>query len=140
MKIENVKVNTVDSDKLIEFLAIELKENQKLNIENFCVFDKYFAIDPDCCFNEISHAHLDGIIQPIIEIECRIKTYSENGSYKMRMDKPDFVKVISLSQYLKLSNEKKLTDFIRFNYNPRIQGNQNLLMKYIRQVLSVPTA
>jgi len=45
-----------------------------------------------------------------------------------------------LTDYLEMSKEVKLTDFIRFNYNPQIMGNQTLLMKYIRQSYAVPTA
>lgn len=140
MNISDVKVKSVKSEKLVEFLAIKLKENQKLNVENFCVFDNFFMIDSDCCFGEIINGHFDNVIQPIIEIECRIKTYNSDGGYSLRMDKPDFVKIILLSQYLELATEINLIDFIRFNYNPRIMSNQNLLMKHINQVLYVPTA
>jgi len=63
-----------------------------------------------------------------------------DGSYTMRMDKPDFVKTMLLADYVGMAKEVKLIDFIRYNYNPRIMGNQTLLMKYIRQSCAVPTA
>jgi hypothetical protein len=140
MKIENIIVKTVETEKLIDFLKIELKENQKLNIETFAVFENKFEIDPDCCFGEITKAHTDEKIDYVVNLECRIKNYKPDGSYSMRMDKPDFAKTMLLTDYLEMAKEVKLTDFIRFNYNPRIMGNQTLLMKYIRQSYAVPTA
>ena len=137
MKIENITVKTVETEKLIDFLKIELKENQKLNIETFAVFENKFEIDPDCCFGEITKAHTDKKIDYVVNLECRIKNYKPDGSYSMRMDKPDFVKTISLEDYISISEEVNLVDFIRFNYNPRISQNQSLLMKYIREACAV---
>lgn len=135
MNIQDVKVKTVDREKLIDFLAITLKANEKLSIESFAVFEEKFAIDIDCMFWEIQQEHFNNIIQPVIEIDCRIKKYKEDGSYSIRTDKADFAKTISLSDYLSMANEVKLIDFIRYNYNPRIQGNQRLLMQYINKSL-----
>ena len=140
MKIQDVNVKTVDTEKLIEFLAVQLAENEKLDIEKFAVFENKFEINIDCCFSEIHNGHFGTEIQPVIDIECRIKKYKPDGSYSLRMDKADFIKTISLEDYFKMATEVKLIDFIRFNYNPRIQGNQNLLMKYIKQSYAVPTA
>lgn len=134
MKIENIKVRTVDVEKLIDLLAIELPENEKLSIDKFAVYKNNFAIDIDCCFWEINNAHFKNEIQPVIDIDCRIKTYKPDGSYKIRMDQPDFTKTISLKEFLELSTEVNLIDFIRYNYNPRFQGNQNLLMEHINQL------
>ena len=130
MKIENVTVKTVEIEKLTKFLAIKLNEYEQLYISSFAVFEDKFGIDTDCCFWEIQNQHFNDEIQPVIEIECRIKKRTKDG-YSIRMDKPDFVKTISLKDYFNISKEVKLIDFIRYNYNPRIKGNQQLLMKYI---------
>lgn len=131
MNIKDILVRKVDKEVLITFLNIQLKENEKLHVENFCIFENLFVINIDCCFSEIKNQHINDNIIQVIEIECRIKKYTKEGSYTIRMDKPDFVKVISLSDYLSISSEVKLIDFIRFNYNPRIINNQKLLMKHI---------
>jgi hypothetical protein len=137
MKIENLTVKTVKRDKLIEFLAIPLNENEELNIDNFAVYEKMYGIDIDCCFWDIHDAMFDNKIQPVIDIECRIRKYNEEGGYSIRMDRADFVKTISLDDYFKIAEEVKLIDFIRFNYNPRITSNQKLLIQYIRQCTSL---
>ena len=131
MEIQDIKVKTVKTEKLIEFLAIQLDENEKLDIETLAVFETKFAIDIDCCFSEIKNQHIDSKIQPVIDFGCRIKRFKPDGSSTIRMDKVDFVKTISLENYFKIATEVKLIDFIRFNYNPRIQQNQSLLLKYI---------
>ena len=133
MKINDIVVNTVDNKKLTDFLAISLNSNEKLYFSKFCVYEDKFGIDIDCCFWNIENKHIDNKIQPVIDIECRIKKYTD-GIYSIRMDKPDFTKTITLEDYLKLSSEIKLTDFIRYNYNPRIIYNQNLLIKYINNL------
>jgi hypothetical protein len=137
MKIQDIKVKTVSIENLEKFLAIELPENQKLSIDNFAVFEDKFGIDTDCCFWELQAGHFNNKIQTVIDIDCRIKYFKENGSYSIRMDKPDFVKTISLEDYISISEELNLVEFIRFNYNPRIQQNQALLMKYIREACAV---
>lgn len=137
MNIQDIKVKTVDTEKLIDFLAIILSENEKLNIDTFAIFEDKFQISPDCVFSEIQNFHLNNKVQPVIEISCRIRIYKPDGSYSIRMDQPDFVKIISVKSYLRLATEVNLVDFIRFNYNPRITSNQNLLMKYIRNSYSV---
>lgn len=140
MNIQNVKLKTVEVEKLIDFLAIPLSENEKLSIDKFGIFEDKFQVDTDCCFSILQNGHFNNEIQVVIDIECRIKKFKEDGSYSIRMDKSDFVKTISLKDYLNMATEVNLIDFIRFNYNPRIQGNQSLLMKYIRQSYAVPTA
>jgi hypothetical protein len=47
------------------------------------------------------------------------------------MDGPDFIAVVPLEEFFKIAEDVKLIDFIRYNYNPRIQRNQVELMKYI---------
>jgi hypothetical protein len=137
MKIQDIKVKTVSIENLEKFLNIELPENQKLSIDKFAVFEDKFGIDADCCFWELQSGHFNNKIQTVIDIECRIKHYKENGSYTLRMDKYDFVKTISLEDYISISEEVNLVDFIRFYYNPRISQNQSLLMKYIREACAV---
>lgn len=132
MKIHDLNVKTVDTEKLINFLSIPLKENEKLSIDSFAIYGSQYEIDIDCCFCEIENAHFENKIQPVISIPCRIRKYNGDGGYSIRMDRADFIKTISLEDYLNLAKEVKLTDFIRYDYNPRIQGNQNLLMKYIK--------
>ena len=140
MNIKNVKIQVVETEKLIDFLAIPLKENEKLSIDTFGVFENKFEINTDCCFGEIHQAFFNDKIQDVIDLECRIKKYDAKGSYSIRMDRADFIKTISLEDYLKLSKEVLLVDFIRLDYNPRIISNQKLLMKYINASYAVPTA
>ena len=127
----------ISTEKLEQFLAVELGENQKLSTDSFAVFEDKFGIDTDCCFWELNKGHFNGKIQTVIDVECRIKNYKPDGSYSIRMDRADFVKTISLEDFLSVSEEVNLVDFIRFNYNPRISGNQNLLMKHIRASYAV---
>lgn len=136
MKIQDLEVKTVDKEKLIEFMKIELGENEELSVDNFAIFEELFGLDIDCCFWQIEHAHFEGKIQPVVEVTCRIKKMKEGG-YSIRMDRPDFVKIIPLSDLFNMATTVKLTDFIRFNYNPRISANQNLLMKHIRESRTV---
>lgn len=133
MKIENITVQHVKKEKLIDYLNIQLKENESLVIENFAVWSDKFGIDIDCCFWEIVDKYIDNNIVKCIELECRIKKYDGNGSYRLRIDKADFVKTITLNEYLELSEDVQLVDFIRLDYNPRITQNQKLLMEYIRE-------
>lgn len=137
MKIQDIKVKTVSKEKLEQYLSVELPETEKLYINSFAVFEDKFGIDTDCCFWELNKAHFNNKIQTVIDIECRIRKYKSDGSYTIRMDKPDFVKTISLEEYISISEEVNLVDFIRFDYNPRISQNQSLLMKYIRESFAV---
>lgn len=132
MNIQDIKVKTIDTEKLIELLQISLNENEKLDIDRFAIFEHKFQINADCCFSEIKKFHHNNKVRPVIEINCRIRTYKPDGSYSIRMDEPDFVKIIPVTYYVFLATEVNLVDFIRYNYNPRIMGNQQLLMKYIR--------
>jgi hypothetical protein len=133
IKLEDITLRTVEKDKLYNFLDIILPENQKLHIDTFAVYKDVCAVDTDCCFWDIHEQHFDGKIQPVLMIECRIKKYDSEGRYSIRMDKSDFIKTVPLSDYLSISQEIKMTDFIRFNYNPRIESNQRLFLKHIEQ-------
>lgn len=133
MNIENIEIRTVDNKKLIDFLNIQLEENQELHFDSFGIFEDKFGIDTDCCFWILQYNHINDKIVKTIDIEFRIKKLKpEGGGYSIRMDGPDFIKTISLEDYLSISENIKLTEFIRYNYNPRIQGNQKLLMQYIK--------
>ncbi len=132
MNIQDIKVKTVNTEKLIDFLGIELPENQKLSIDKLAVFEDKFQINIDCNFSKIQKYHFNKKIQPCIELEFRIKYHKPDGSFIIRTDCPDFISPILLEDYFQLATEVNLVDFIRFDYNPRIMGNQNLLMKYIR--------
>jgi len=131
MKIEQVIVQVPDIDKLIELINIPLPENQKLYIDKFAIFGTRYGIDADCMFWDLYSEYIDGVIKPVVSIGIRIKHFNKNGGYQIRMDKDDFVKNIAVDDLLKISTSQNLVDFIRFNYNPRIEGNQRLLMKYI---------
>ncbi len=133
MNIQDIKVKTVSVEKLIEFLAISLNQNEKLSIDKFAIFEDKFQIDIDCCFSLLIPVHFENKIQPMIDIPCRIKSYNSEGGYSIRTDRPDFIKSIKMEDYLKLATEVNLVDFIRLDYNPRITSNQKLLMKYINQ-------
>lgn len=132
MKIQDIKLKTVENEKLIEFLNVKLKENETLHIDKFAIYENLFEIDTDCCFAELQTQHVNDEIQPVIEIACRIKKRTPTG-YTIRMDKADFYKIISVNDYEKMATEIMLVDFIRFNYNPRIESNQRLLMKHIKE-------
>lgn len=131
MKIENIMVKTVELEILEKYFDFNLNENERISIDSFCIYKAHLEIDSDCCFCELIPKLHDGRIQFGIDIPCRIKKYNDEGGYSIRMDKPDFYVTIGLEDYLKRSKEVKLIDFIRYNYNPRIISNQNLLMKHI---------
>ena len=133
MEIKDVKVLVIQKEKLVDFLNINLKENQELSVDNFCIYASNFMIDGDCCFSEIQGTFVNGSITPILEIPCRIKTKTSNG-YTIRMDRPDFTQFVLLSDLKPIMEEKNIIEFIRYNYNPRIQQNQNLLLKYIKSL------
>ena len=134
MKLEHITVQHVNTEKLIEHLNIELKENESLVIEKFAVWSDKYGIDTDCCFWEIVDKHIENVVVKCIDLECRIKKFDGDGSYRLRMDKADFVKTITLNDYLELAVDVQLVDFIRLDYNPRISTNQRLLMKYINAI------
>lgn len=137
MNIQDIKIFAVESEALEKLMAIELPENEKLSVDRFALFENKFGIDPDCCFWPLELAHLDNKIQTVVEIACRIKKYDDKGTYSIRMDKPDFIKLIPIADLLAIATTMNLVDFIRFNYNPRISSNQNLLMKHIRESYTV---
>lgn len=135
MLIEKIKVSTVDKQELIKFLNIPLKENEELSVDRFAVYENEFAIDIDACFWPIEKEHFNNVIQDTVPIYCRVKKHHDDKSFSIKMT-PDFVKRISLKDYLTMATEVRLVDFIRYNYNPRIQANQKLLMKHIKVSLA----
>ena len=132
MTIQDITVQVVNIEKLIAHLDIPLPENQKICIDQFAIYEDKFDIDIDSNFCDINVHISEKQICRCVEIPIRLKTYNEKGSYSIRMDRADFIKVLPLSEVLALAHEQKLTNFIRFNYNPRIISNQKLLMKQIR--------
>lgn len=128
LKLKDMLVQVVDEKKLVEFLAVELPKNQELYLHSFAVWNNHFEVTPDVCFSEIYCHHFNGEIQPVLEIECQIKKWNEERT-SYSVGGVDFIKVMALKDYLALSVEKKLTDYIRYNYNPRIMSNQRLFVK-----------
>jgi hypothetical protein len=136
MNIQDIKVKTVSVEKLIEFLAIDMPKGQKLSVDTLAVFEDKFQINTDCIFCRIQNYHFNKKMQPCIELEFRIKNYKPDGSYTIRMDRPDFIYPIPLEDYFQIATEVNIVDFIRLDYNPRITSNQKLLMKYIKDSYS----
>lgn len=134
MNIQDVIIRTVEVEKLEKYFNFPLRENEKIELSRFCIYKANYEIDTDCFFSEINPKLHDGKIQFVIDIPCRIKKYDADGNFSMRMDQPDFYATIPLNDYLLISTEVMLVDFIRYNYNPRIISNQNLLMKYINKI------
>lgn len=130
MKIEEIIVKTASKDEIIKLINIQLEEDQEIYFNKIAVYRDLYDIDPDCCFSQINQHHIKGKIIPVLEIECRIKKRTPDG-YTIRMDGPDFIAVVPLEEFFKIAEDVKLIDFIRYNYNPRIQRNQVELMKYI---------
>ena len=134
MKFENITLKTVTEEKLIEFFAVELPEHEALHIPKLAIYEDKFWLDVDCCFNYLETHHVDGKLTKVIEFDCRIRKYNDQGGYSIRMDQADFVKQISLDDYLKLAHDVKFTEFVRFNYNPRIVDNQSMFMKHLKRL------
>jgi hypothetical protein len=132
-KIEEISIKTVDQNKLIDFLAITLNDNEELYIDKFAIYEDKWCVDTDCIFWPIQKKHIDGKIQSVLDIDCRIKKLTAERGWTLLIDMPDFVKSILLDDFIKISNEVKFIDFIRYNYNFRIRVNQSLFMKYINQ-------
>lgn len=136
MGIEKIVVRRVCVEKLIAFFDVQLQENERLYFDDVAVWNDTFWISTDCTFSSVVDRHYDSKIHKVIDVECRVNKYKEDGSYSMRMDKPDFVKAISLEDFKSVSDEWFLKDFIRFNYNSRIISNQKLFMEYVREVVT----
>lgn len=131
MKIDSIKVNVVSEKDLVNFLNVKLKHKEELSVEYFALWEDKYCITPDCTFWEVTDRWYNNKSNKVIDIECRVKKYNNEGGYSIRMDKSDFVCTITLKDYLALAKEVDLIEFIRYNYNPRIQANQKLLMEYI---------
>jgi hypothetical protein len=135
MKFENITLKTVPTEKLIAFFAVELPENEALDIPKLAIYEDKFWLDVDCCFNYLeTHFVALGKFVKMIEFDCRIKKFNDQGGYSIRTDQADFVKQISLDDYLKLAHDVKFTEFVRFNYNPRIVDNQSMFMKHLKRL------
>lgn len=130
-KIEDIKVRFIKSEQLEKILGIEVPINHRLNISKECVFEDAFMINTDCNFSNINTWHHNEEIQKCLIFDCSFDAKTETG-YKIGVNR--FGKMISLTQFLLLASEMPLIEFIRFNYNPRIIGNQNLLMEHINEL------
>lgn len=134
MKIEDVKVFQLDKDKLTEKIKINsLKEQDELRIESIAIFSHHFDIDTDCCFSRLNNQLIDSEIKTVINIPCRVVTKNENGGMSFSA-MPNFYITLTIAEFKEVANEVFLTDFIRFNYNPRIKKNQEMLLEYIKNV------
>lgn len=133
MNIHSIKVKVVTDKNLINFLKVKLNKNEELSIDSFALWEDKYCVTKDCTFWEVTDRWYNDKSNKVIDVECRIKKYNETGGYSIRMDKADFICSITLKDYLSISTEMLLVDFIRFNYNPRIIDNQKLLMEYINE-------
>ncbi|MFB9055037.1 hypothetical protein ACFFVB_18295 [Formosa undariae] len=131
MGLENKVIQTVKNDKLIDFLNIKLNQNEQLMINSFAVLYGEWLIDPDSCFWPVCTRYENNEFIKYIDIECRIKKQNPDGSFRFRIDRADFIHSIKLTDYIYLSEQMMLTDYLRYNYNPRIIRNQNLLIEAI---------
>jgi len=130
--LENVKVRVIDTEKLKEIFAINVPDNQRLVIRRECVFADCFMIKTDCQFSEIQLYHHKENIQKCLLFECSFDTKtSENG---WGIGTTRFGKFMTFNDFLHYSKLIPITEFIRYNYNPRIIGNQNLLLEYINDL------
>jgi hypothetical protein len=135
MNIESISVKKVERDILKESLKIPVTDNSLLEIRNFCVYEDAFCIDNDCVFWEIENKYFEGKVQKVISIPCWLHIVDSNG-FQSTHYYSDFSADISLEAYLKMAERINLTDFIRYNYNPRIISNQRLLLKFISELKS----
>ena len=104
----------------------------KLSADSFAVFEDKFGIDTDCCFWELNKGHFNGKIQTVIDVECRIKNYKPDGSYSIRMDKADFVKTISLEDFISIASYllKDQSSIYMVHRPERLVDILSLLRKY----------
>jgi hypothetical protein len=140
MKITDVKVRVLNLDKLINESGYKIPDCQLL-LPNVALYENLFLIDTDACFSLIEKyiVNQDGgfYFTQAIELNCRIEkigSTDSNGVTKSSISsKDDFNWILLIEDIEEFLIEKPLVDFIRYNYNPRIISNQNLLMEYINK-------
>ncbi len=134
MDIKDVIVRKIDSKKLLSFLNIELEENQELEVSSFALYKDKIELTPDCCFGYLPKKHFKGKIQTVVDVACHIVKINKDKGIRSYPMNPSFYKAVAFDDLKLLSEKVKLIDFIRYNYNPRIIQNQNLLMKHINDL------
>ena len=131
MKLEEIKIRVIDTEKLKELFNINVPSNKRLNIKKECVYEDTFMIDTDCIFSEVNQFYHKGIIKKCLLFECSFDTKTDTG---WNLSTIRFGKFMTLKEFLIHSELMPLKDFIRYNYNPRIIGNQKLLISYINDL------
>ena len=133
--LEQIKVRVINTEKLKELFAIEVPNNQRLNIKKECLYADAFMICTDCLFSEVQQYYHKGSIQKCLLFECSFDTQTSEIGWSIGTTR--FGKFMTLNEFLIHSELIPITEFIRYNYNPRITGNQNLLLEYINDLDSV---
>ena len=133
--LEQIKVRVINTEKLKELFAIEVPNNQRLKIKKECLYENAFMICTDCLFSEVQQYYHKGKIQKCLLFECSFDTQTSQNGWSSGTTR--FGKFMTLTEFLTHSELIPLTEFIRYNYNPRIIGNQNLLLEYINDLDSV---
>lgn len=130
--LEEIKVRFIKTEKLEEMFGIEVPNNQRLKITKECLYADAFMINSDCMFSDVKQYYHKGTIQKCLLFDCSFDTRtSENG---WSIGTTTFGKFMTLNEFLLNSELMPITEFIRYNYNPRIIGNQKLLLEYINDL------
>ena len=131
--LEQIKVRVINTEKLKELLSIVVPDNQRLNIKKECLYADAFMICTDCLFSEVQQYYHKGSIQKCLLFECSFDTQTTENGWSIGTTR--FGKLITVKDFLIHSELIPITEFIRYNYNPRIKGNQNLLLEYINELI-----
>jgi hypothetical protein len=129
--LEKINVWVLNTQQFIELFKIKVPINQRLSIKKECLYKEDFMIDIDCLFSEVEQHYHKSKIQKTLSFNCRFDTKSESG---WLIGTERFKKVITLKIFLEEAELLPITKFIRYNYNPRITSNQNLLLEYINNL------
>lgn len=134
MDIEDEMVMEVDKEKLKALLDVKVTEWQELDCRTFAIWEDKICVDPDCVFWDTEKKLISGKVLTVVEVACRFIEIDPQTKSKSFNTVPDFSADVEVETLKGISKEVRLVDFIRFNYNPRIMGNQKLLMKHIRNI------
>lgn len=130
--LEEIQVRVIDTEKLKTIFRIEVPNNKRLCIKKECLYADAFMIDTDCIFSEVNEYYHKYHIQKCLLFECSFDTkLADNG---WRIGTTRFGTVMTLNEFLMNSTLIPITEFIRYNYNPRIINNQKLLLEYINDL------
>ncbi len=130
--LEHIKVRVPNIEKLKELFAIQVPDNQRLNIRKECLYADAFLINTDCMFSEVTKFYHKNNIQKCIILECSFDTKNSDDAWQIGTTR--FGHIITFNEFLVHSELVPITEFIRYNYNPRIISNQNLLLEYINDL------